>query len=74
MDRDHIKITERERDVLICLSFGMNLSNVASFLDIHRKTASYYKNSIMKRLGFRKTALLLEWLRTESARELIYYN
>ncbi|MGP0945678.1 helix-turn-helix domain-containing protein [Serratia sp. CY74737] len=71
MNTVNLKLTERERDILIYLSFGMDSSDIGRFLGIHRKTVSYYKKKIMKDLGFRNTASLLTWLRTERAKELI---
>lgn len=56
-------LTERERDVMRCLSQAMPLKSLHSHLNISPKTVSNHKRTAMRKLGFRRNTELYHWLR-----------
>ncbi|VEA61134.1 Spore germination protein gerE [Serratia plymuthica] len=56
-------LTEREREVMSCMSREMGLKDLPRHLNISHKTVSSHKRSVMRKLGFRRNAELYHWLR-----------
>ncbi|OQV35960.1 hypothetical protein BV901_10300 [Serratia nematodiphila] len=55
-------LTPREHQVLRCMSCGLTASRVAWVLKITEKTVSAHKRSAMRKLGFRRSGELYQWL------------
>lgn len=66
--KDGCKFTEREKLVLSFFALGMSDMDIANYLRISNKTVSIFKTSAMKKIGVRKNANLIRWLRTPEAR------
>ncbi|MGX1957394.1 helix-turn-helix domain-containing protein [Serratia proteamaculans] len=65
------KLTERERLVLSFLALGMSNMEIVSYLNVSNKTVSIFKTVAMQKIGIRKNANLIKWLRTPEARAAI---
>ncbi|MDW5510473.1 helix-turn-helix domain-containing protein [Serratia proteamaculans] len=65
------KLTEKERRVLSLLALSMSEMEIASYLGVSNKTVSIFKTVAMKKIGIRKNAHLIKWLRTPEARAAI---
>ena len=65
------KLTEKERLVLSLLALSMSEMEIASHLGISNKTVSIFKTVAMQKIGIRKNANLIKWLRTPEARAAI---
>ncbi|HFF8938844.1 helix-turn-helix domain-containing protein [Serratia marcescens] len=63
-----IKFTEREKLVLSLLALGVSDMDIAHHLGISNKTVSIFKTTAMKKIGLRKNANLIRWLRSSEAR------
>ncbi|HBC7420629.1 TPA: response regulator transcription factor [Serratia marcescens] len=63
-----IKFTEREKLVLSFLALGVSDMDIAHHLGISNKTVSIFKITAMKKIGLRKNANLIKWLRTPDAK------
>ncbi|AGB80475.1 response regulator containing a CheY-like receiver domain and an HTH DNA-binding domain [Serratia sp. FGI94] len=56
-------LTEREREIMLCLRQEMRITEIARRLAISVKTASQHKINVMHKMGFRRNAELYDWLR-----------
>lgn len=65
------KLTERERLVLSFLALGMSEMEITRYLGVSNKTVSIFKTAAMRKIGIRKNANLIKWLRTPEARAAI---
>lgn len=57
------RLTLQERRVMRLIGYGMTLGEVARILDIHPKTVSAHKCTVMRKLGLRRKVHLFHWLR-----------
>jgi len=57
------KLTRRQKEVIICITQGMALGEIARELNISAKTVSSHKTAIMRKMGFRRNSELYRWLR-----------
>ncbi|WP_115939732.1 LuxR C-terminal-related transcriptional regulator [Serratia ficaria] len=62
------KFTEREKLVLGLLALGVSDREIARYLGVSNKTVSSFKTSAMNKIGIRKNANLMKWLRTPEAK------
>ncbi|WP_442801773.1 response regulator transcription factor [Serratia rubidaea] len=62
-------LTEREREIMLCLRQEMRITEIARRLAISVKTASQHKINVMHKMGFRRNAELYDWLRQGFAGE-----
>lgn len=69
--KDGRKFTEREKLVLSFLALGVSDMEIAYYLGISNKTVSIFKTVAMEKIGIRKNANLIKWLRTPEARGAI---
>lgn len=60
----------REREVVLALGRGLSPTQVAGLLRINIKTVSSHKRMAMRKLGFRRTHELQQWVRHELVYEL----
>ena len=51
-------LTERQREVVQLVAEGHTVKQIASILNISRKTVAFHKSNVMRRLGIRSTAEL----------------
>lgn len=65
------RFTEREKQVLCYLAMGIDEKGIATLLNKSNKTISHFKLSAMKKIGIKKDANLIKWLRTLEAKHLI---
>ncbi|MGO3398580.1 MAG: LuxR C-terminal-related transcriptional regulator [Serratia proteamaculans] len=65
------KFTEKEKLVLSLLALSMSDMEIASYLAVSNKTVSIFKTVAMQKIGIRKNANLIKWLRTPEARAAI---
>lgn len=63
-------LTSREREVVLTLGRGLKHAQVADMLFISVKTVSTHKRTAMRKLGFRRTHELQQWVRNELDYEL----
>ncbi|CAI1946165.1 MULTISPECIES: helix-turn-helix transcriptional regulator [Serratia] len=57
-----LALTEREREVMRCLSQTRPLKRLHLHLNISPKTISSHKRTVMRKLGFRRNIELYHWL------------
>ncbi|WP_405051252.1 helix-turn-helix domain-containing protein [Serratia nevei] len=62
------KFTEREKQVLCLFAMGVSGMDIARYLGVSHKTVSMFKITAMKKIGLRKNANLIRWLRSSEAR------
>lgn len=53
---NHIKLTNREKDVLKLLHDGLKTKEIATFLGVSENTIETYRRSLLKKLGAQNTA------------------
>lgn len=58
-----LALTEREREVMHCMSWAVAPKNLPQQLNISHKTVSSHKRAVMRKLGFKRNAELYHWLR-----------
>ncbi|HEI8868120.1 TPA: LuxR family transcriptional regulator [Serratia odorifera] len=56
-------LTQREREIMVCLRQEMRISDIARRLAISVKTASNHKMNVMRKMGFQRNSELYYWLR-----------
>lgn len=66
-----IYFNNREKTVLIYLALGMSCNSIAKLLNINYKTVSCYKSSAFIKIGIRRNAQFVTWLRTSEAHQSI---
>ncbi|MBS1117695.1 MAG: nreC 2, partial [candidate division NC10 bacterium] len=55
------KLTDREREVLQLLAEGSTMKEVADALGVTPRTIAFHKYAMMKRLGVKSGAELIQW-------------
>ena len=53
-------LSDREREVLICLARGLATKAIASELDISPRTVESHRANLMRKLGVKSVALLTQ--------------
>ncbi|ASL95989.1 hypothetical protein AXT60_24985 [Salmonella enterica subsp. enterica] len=65
------KFTDREKLVLSYLYMGVCERDIAKSMNVNYKTVNSFKLSAMRKVGIRKNANLIFWLRTSEANFMI---
>ena len=55
------ELTERQREVVQLVAEGHPVKEIATILNISRKTVAFHKSNVMRRLGLRSTAELTKY-------------